>query len=46
MHLYTCMHAQPSFRVHLCVLLCLSLKKGTYFSAMVIHSSTPFGGLH
>ena len=32
--------------MHLCVLLCLSLKKGTRFGAMVIHSGTMFEGLH
>ena len=42
----TCLHAWPSFLVHLCVLLCMSLRKGTRFGAMVIHSGTLFGGLH
>ena len=39
----SCLHALPSFRVHLCVLLCMSLKKGTSFGAMVIHSGTLCG---
>ena len=30
----------------LCVLLCMSLKKGTRFGAMVVHSGTSFGGVH
>ena len=34
----SCLHALPSFLVHLCGLLCVSLKKGTPFGSMVIHS--------
>ena len=43
----SCLHALLSFLVDECVLLCMSLKKGTPFGAMVIHlgplSSWGFG---
>ena len=40
----SCWHVLPSFLVHFCVLLCMSLKKGTFFGAMVIHSGPLSGG--